>query len=114
MTVHDAPSAQQLVESVREFLESDVMVATTGRVNFHARVAINVLKMVERELADGASHDASHTARLGVLGCETDAQLAQAIRNGEFDDRWAEVVASVKLSVADKLRVANPKYFAEA
>ena len=114
MTVHDVPSAQQLVESVREFLESDVMGATTGRVNFHTRVAINVLKMVERELAGGETHNASHTARLFALGCETDARLAQAIRDGEFDDRWAEVLASVKLSVADKLSVANPKYFADA
>jgi hypothetical protein len=47
---HDVPTAQQLVESVREWLERDVLTGTTGRLNFHARVAINVLAMVEREL----------------------------------------------------------------
>ena len=40
---HDVPSAAQLVEAVREYLERDVMAATEGRVRFHARVAVNVL-----------------------------------------------------------------------
>lgn len=44
------PSAAGLVESVREFLERDVMTNTTGRVQFHARIAVNVLNMVQRQL----------------------------------------------------------------
>ncbi len=50
---HDVPTAAELVEAVREYLERDVMTSTEGRVQFHARVAVNVLKMVERELAVG-------------------------------------------------------------
>ncbi len=113
MTVHDVPSASQLVEAVREFLELDVMASTQGRVNFHTRVAINVLKIVERELESGEVHNAEHIGRLAQFGCTSDAELAHAIRSGELDDRWTEVLASVKLSVADKLAVANPKYFAD-
>ena len=65
MTVpHDAPDAASLVEAVREFLERDVLPATTGRVQFHARVAANVLAMVERELADGSVHERHHTSGL--------------------------------------------------
>ena len=48
---HDVPDLAGLVEAVREFLEGDVAAATTGRVHFHARVATNVLRIVERELA---------------------------------------------------------------
>jgi aminoglycoside phosphotransferase (APT) family kinase protein len=44
------PSATILLEAVREFLERDVMTSTVGRVQFHARVAMNVLSMVERQL----------------------------------------------------------------
>ncbi len=44
------PSAAALLESVREYLERDVMTSTTGRVQFHARIAVNVLAMVERQL----------------------------------------------------------------
>ncbi|MDQ1374233.1 MAG: hypothetical protein QOJ09_1571, partial [Actinomycetota bacterium] len=57
---HDIPTAAQLVEAVREFLERDVMAATEGRVQFHTRVAVNVLGMVERELALGPAQAAEH------------------------------------------------------
>jgi hypothetical protein len=107
---HDIPTAAQLVEAVREFLEGDVMAATEGRVQFHTRVAVNVLGMVERELALGAAQAGSHRDGLATLGYADEAELAAAIRAGELDDRRAEVSAFVRRTVEDKLRVANPKY----
>jgi len=109
---HDAPSAQQLIESVREWLERDVLGETTGRLNFHTRVAINVLAMVERELELGPQQAADHAARLAALGFTDDAALAAAIRAGQVDDS-DELRESIHASVRDKLRVANPKYLAE-
>jgi hypothetical protein len=107
---HDMPTAEQLVESVREWLERDVMTSTSGRLQFHARVAVNVLAMVERELQAGAQQAAAHADRLTTLGCADDAELATRIRSGELDDRAGEVRALVWASVRDKLAVANPKY----
>jgi hypothetical protein len=107
---HDVPTAEQLVESVREWLERDVLPATEGRLQFHARVAVNVLAMVERELAVGAQQAAAHEQRLAQLGCADDAELAARIRDGELDDRLPEVRDLVWASVRDKLAVANPKY----
>src|SRR3954452_5827038 len=92
MTVHDVPTAAQLVEAVREFLERDVMRATEGRVQFHTRVAMNVLGMVQRELEEGPAQAAAHHAALGRLGVADEAELAVAIRPGALDDRRAEVV----------------------
>ena len=109
-TLHDSPSAQELIESVREWLERDVMAGTTGRLQFHTRVAINVLAMVERELQMGGAQAAAHGARLAQLGCADDAELARRIRDGQLDDRRAEVRELVWASVRDKLAVANPKY----
>jgi len=106
---HDAPTAQQLVESVREWLERDVLGETSGRLNFHARVAINVLAMVERELELGPQQAAAHAARLAALGFADDAELAAAIRAGDVDDS-EELREAIHASVLDKLRVANPKY----
>ncbi len=108
--IHDAPTAAQLVEAVREFLEGDVMAATEGRVRFHARVAGRVLAIVERELAAGDGAARAHAARLAALGVADDVELAAAIRSGALDDRWAEVAAAVRATVADKLAVANPGY----
>ena len=110
--LHDAPTAAQLVEAVREFLEGDVMAATEGRVRFHARVAGRVLAQVERELAEGDGPARAHAARLAALGYATDGDLAAAIRAGELDDRVAETTAVVQAAVTAKLAVANPDYVA--
>jgi hypothetical protein len=107
---HDIPTAAQLVEAVREFLERDVMAATEGRVQFHTRVAVNVLGMVERELALGDAPSVAHADGLTALGMTDEVDLAAAIRDGRLDDRMTEVTAFVRATVVDKLRVANPKY----
>lgn len=107
---HDAPSAVELVEAVREFLEGDVADATEGRVRFHARVAARALSIVERELVAADLMAAEHARRLAALGFGSDAELAAAIRSGACDDRWDEVAAAVRATVADKLAVANPGY----
>ena len=112
MIPHDAPSSGQLVESVREWLERDVMTSTTGRLQFNARVAVNVLAMVERELAVAEEHAQAHAHRLAQLGCADEAELARRIRAGELDDRDPQVRELVWASVRDKLAVANPKYLA--
>ena len=107
---HDAPTAAQLVEAVRDFLEGDVMAATEGRVHFHARVAVRVLAIVQRELEAGDGPARAHASRLAALGFADDAALAAAIRSGSLDARWDEVAAAVRATVADKLAVANPSY----
>ncbi len=107
---HDAPSAAQLVEAVREWLEDEVIGQTSARMQFQARVAVNCLAMVERELELGAAQHDAHRARLSSLGVADDAELARAIRAGDLDDRLDEVRAAVRAAVRDKLAVANPRY----
>ncbi len=114
MNLHDTPSAEQLVESVREWLERDVLAGTTGRLQFHTRVAVNVLAMVERELRLGQGQAWAHAARLAQLGCADDSELAARIRDGALDDRLDEVRELVRDDVRDKLAVANPKYLGSA
>ena len=113
MIPHDVPTAQQLVESVREWLERDVLTETTGRLQFHTRVAINVLAMVERELELGPEQAERHLARLAELGVGSDEALAAAIRSGaigESPEEAAQVRDVVWASVRDKLMVAHPSY----
>jgi len=108
--LYGRPSARELVEAVREWVERDVRDATEGRVAFHARVAVNALAMVERELALAPGHTAAHEERLRTLGCLDDAQLAARIRSGALDDRAEEVRLLVAGSVRAKLEVANPRW----
>ncbi len=115
--MQDRPNAHELVEAVREFLERDVMTATSGRIAFHTRVAVNVLAMVERELQLGAQHDVDQRTRLQAIfnqdgsTRELEIKLAAAIRNGELNtEQHAAAVAHIRASVKEKLEVANPKY----
>lgn len=112
---HDAPSIAELVEAVREFLERDVMAATESRVQFHTRVAVNVLRMVERELALGSAQESAHSLGLARLGFASEAALAAAIRDGTVsEDELAQVTAFVTKTVRAKLDVANPGYMGPA
>jgi hypothetical protein len=110
--LHGAPTAHQLVEAVREWLERDVMTSENPRLSFNARVAVNVLAIVEREFELGPTQVARHAERLAELGCANDAELAHRIRSGDLDDRLDDVKRLVREDVVDKLRVANPKYLA--
>jgi hypothetical protein len=109
-SLHDAPSAVELLEAVQDFLTSDVMGGTEGRLRFHARVAANVVAMVSRQISLGPAHEAALAQRRARLGVLTDAELADAIRAGTLDDRPDEVRAVVVASVAAKLAVAHPGY----
>jgi aminoglycoside phosphotransferase (APT) family kinase protein len=108
--LYGRPTARELVEAVREWVDGDVRAATDGRVAFHARVAVNALAMLERELVLGPAHRAAHHERLALLGCADDATLTAKIRSGELDDRAEEVRAAVAASVRTKLEVANPRW----
>lgn len=107
---HDRPTVAELVAAVREFLERDVLPAVEGRVQFHTRVAMNALGIVERELELGASQAAAHAADLVALGVRDEAELASAIRDGRLDEADPRVIAAVRRSVRAKLAVANPRY----
>jgi hypothetical protein len=107
---HDAPTAIELLEAVREWIDREVISSTDGRLRFHARVASNVLAMVEREIDLGPAQAAAHEERLERLGVADDAELAAAIRDRRFDDRAIELRALLAEMVADKVAVANPGY----
>jgi hypothetical protein len=102
------PLAAELVAAVAEFLETDVREATTGQVNFHARVAANALRIVERELLDESEAEAG-TALAG-LGFADEEELAAAIRAGEMDGRANDVTACLRTLVRRRLAIAHPGY----
>jgi aminoglycoside phosphotransferase (APT) family kinase protein len=115
-SLQDRPSAAELLEAVREFVEQDVQPALEGRGGFHARVAANALGIVERELVLGPSVDAPVVERLTTLlgrdgsPRELVTALASGIRDGSLEDDDDDVVAAVLDVVRAKLVIANPHY----
>jgi len=102
------PTAAELIAAVAEFLDTDIRAATDGRLNFHARVAANALRIVERELRDTSGATVAQT--LAGLGFTDEAELAAAIRAGDLDDRAAELTACLYVLVRHRLAIDHPGY----
>ncbi|HRL13218.1 MAG TPA: DUF6285 domain-containing protein, partial [Aggregatilineales bacterium] len=64
--MYDRPSAQALVEAARQHLENRVIAAVKGdpKLYFETLVAVNVLRIVERELALAPDQRTSEAASL--------------------------------------------------
>lgn len=107
---HDRPTAAELVDAVREWVVRSQIDGEIEPNRFHARVAANMLAIVERELEFGPAQEQAHRERLDRLGVPDDTALSAAIRSGALDDRADEVRRLVWETVRDKLAVANPGY----
>ncbi|MGI9124561.1 MAG: DUF6285 domain-containing protein [Mycobacterium sp.] len=105
---HGRPTAAELVAAVAEFLEGEVRATTVGAVNFHALVAANALRMVERELCD--ENPAQPQAALAELGFPDEQALAAAIRSGKLDGCDAEAMACLRTLVRHRLAISHPDY----
>ncbi len=109
-SAHGRPTAAELIAAVAEFLETDVRESTAGQVNFHARVAANALRMVERELLADAEAADGVAGALARVGCVDEAQLAAAIRAGELDGGNDRVQSALRALVGRRLAAAHPGY----
>ncbi|PXW35756.1 UNVERIFIED_CONTAM: aminoglycoside phosphotransferase (APT) family kinase protein [Williamsia faeni] len=109
--LHGRPTAAELVNAVAEWLRTTVMSdAATGSTRFEARVAANVLDIVERELAAGdAALDRQHAA-LAELGFDSETDLALELRAGRANPQDPRIIAVVRAAVTERLLVANPRY----
>jgi hypothetical protein len=128
--VQQPPTAAELLSTVVEVLTDEVVPALTGPVQHHARVAANLVAIVERETRLGGAAAARERAAIAALldsddsddsddGGEVDgvadlatlrARLAAALRSGMADDGtidenvWRTLMAVVR----DDLSIAKP------
>ncbi len=125
--MQDRPTAIELLDAVRGFVERDVVPALDGTAKFHARVAANVLAIVARELALDDTQLVAEWERLdGLLGPaplpgdpaarraelrDRSESLCARIRDGEADaGPFRDAVRThLDATVREKLAVANPK-----
>jgi Domain of unknown function (DUF6285) len=95
----DRPTAAELAEAVREFLEHELLPALDdARLRFHTHVAINALGILERELESTTG---------GALSREEAEVLAARIRSGDVPPG---TLALLKRDVEARLRIASPRY----
>ena len=123
--MQDRPHAAELAQAVREFIETEVLPRIDDpRLRFRTLVAANGLGILEREIAFGAPlvrREVSSLAR--ILGradslpedleelrrraSELNRELVLRIRAGDAPEG---TLAHLVATVADKLRVASPRY----
>ncbi len=123
--MQDRPHAAELAQAVREFIETEVLPGIDDpRLRFRTLVAANGLGILEREIAIGAPlvrREVDSLARL--LGHadpvpddvdelrrragDLNRELALRIRAGHVPEG---TLAHLLATVADKLRVASPRY----
>ncbi len=123
--MQDRPDAAELAQAVREFIETEVLPTLDDpRTRFRALVAANGLGILERELSQGPTYVRREVESLTRLLGRQDAvpddltelrsrarnlnrELALRIRSGNPPEGTS---AHLTRTVADKLRVASPRY----
>ena len=107
------PCAAELIESVRGFL-AEVESSLSGRQAFHAKVAGNVLALVERELRQ--QPDAVEARALSrLLGreaplAELRADACAAFRDGRLDAATPGLVDALMQATLARVAADNPKF----
>lgn len=99
------PTMGQLLAAVRQFLD-EAQPALDGRLRFHARVASNVVAIIERELDQAP--DAAEAAALAPFGGA--AALCAALRDGRLRPDDPAVLSAVRSAVLARLATDNPRY----
>lgn len=113
---HSVPPVTTLLDAVAHYLEQELLPTLSGYHRYQTRVAINVLRIVEREHALGPDHDSADVQQLAALlghGGEPSklAQaLANAIRGGELALDTPGLVPYLSASLGRALAVNNPKW----
>lgn len=115
--MHDAPSAKELIEAVKSFLDKTAMVQLQGHAAFHARVASNALATVLREMEQRPAAEARERERLQALLQleETDVDalnraLCSEIQSGRLDLASPGLLTHLKSTTIDQLSVDQPGY----
>lgn len=126
----DRPGAGELIDAARMHLEQAIIPAVRAdrKLYFQTLVAINVLRIVERELELGPDHARAEWQRLNALLGEDEtmpetltaikealrrrnAALSESIRAGDYDEsaKRGELFAHLKASVIEQLLISNPR-----
>ena len=116
--MQDRPTSWELLDAVAELLEETLMPATEGGVRHQARVAANICRIVQREIASGADLDGREGELLAAVLGQSAAGAGSLALNQELEDRllagepelegraWPALLEIVR----GKLAIAKPGY----
>jgi hypothetical protein len=123
--MQDRPTSGELADAIREFLKGEILPTLTNpRAKFRTLVAMNALGILEREslledslletehellshLLNSSISESSSPEDLKDQVLELNRDLAGRLRSGDAPEGTLECL---KETVANKLKVASPRY----
>lgn len=108
------PAREALLEAALKYLEHELMPTLQGEHRFKTRLAINALRIVQREAAQRAAEADTSASRSGepasALQALDDAELSRRISDGEIATDDPALRAHLRQSLRQALSVNNPKW----
>ncbi|MDR7059394.1 MULTISPECIES: DUF6285 domain-containing protein, partial [unclassified Sphingopyxis] len=92
------PTNREIVQAVRDWIETSIKPHAEGHAKFEAVVAMNALGIVLRDLGAGVRAE--------------DAALAEALLSGTTTLAEPGLLAKLRRAVLDKCAIDSPKYAA--
>lgn len=129
--MYDRPTLAELLEAVRAHLENQIvpLLKDDRKRYFQTLVAVNVLRVAERELLLSAEHLQAEWQRLNYVQkldtlipadpqaardalAERNRKLSMQINDGDFDTapQQAALFEHLLQTAVEQLQVANPKF----
>jgi len=115
--MQDRPNAEELLAAIATSLEQEVMPALSGALEYRVRVAVNLARILEREMRLGPAALERETALLAALvgpgesALELNTRLAARLHSGETDlDFERRALAALSEVARAKLAIARPGY----
>lgn len=115
--MQDRPNAEELLAAIANSLEREVMPALEGALEYRVRVAVNLARILEREMRLGPAALARETALLAALvgpgesALELNTRLVARLRSGASDPEFERRAHAALVEIARaKLEIARPGY----
>ena len=116
--MHEQPDAAEILRTVAQFLQDELLPALDGGLAYRTRVGINLVEILEREHRLGQAHLARERALLAALSGHDEADLLVA--NRALCDRLDDPAGGAELDrqvwpalmeiARNKLAIARPGY----
>jgi len=116
--MNNPPSKEELITSVIEFIENDIIDELVGQKRFHAHVAKNSLQIILRQLKIEEKNNRFEKNRLKeILKIDKDLNeltkiLCQKIDNEEIDINNNDLIDHLFKTTMEKLSIDQPNYSA--
>ena len=114
--MNNPPSKEELIISIINYIENDVISELKGQKRFHAHVAKNSLNIILRQLSLEEENNSKEKKRLAeILKIDGDLKelnriLCEKINNDEIDIKDNDLIDHLYKTTMEKLSIDQPNY----